>query len=64
MRKQKTDYELLAPKMRQPIHITYLAKYILKKTIEETKEVLDRGVEEGLFEEVKFNGYYKLKSNQ
>jgi hypothetical protein len=63
MRKQKSDYELLAPKMRQPIHITYLAKYILKKTIEETKEVLDRGVEEGLFEEVKFNGYYKLKSN-
>ena len=63
MRKQKTDFELLAPKMRQPIHITYLAKYILKKTIEETKEVLDRGVEEGLFEEVKFNGYYKLKSN-
>lgn len=63
MRKQKTEYELLAPKMRQPIHITYLAKYILKKTIEETKEVLDRGVEEGLFEEVKFNGYYKLKSN-
>jgi hypothetical protein len=62
MRKQKSDYELLAPKMRQPIHITYLAKYILKKTIEETKEVLDRGVEEGLFEEVKFNGYYQLKT--
>ena len=62
MRKQKTDYELLSPKMRQPIHITYLAKYILKKTIEETKEVLDRGVEEGLFEEVKSNGYYQLKT--
>lgn len=62
MRKQKSDYELLAPKMRQPIHITYLAKYILKKTIEETKEVLERGVEEGLFEEVKFDGYYQLKS--
>lgn len=62
MRKQKTDFELLAPKMRQPIHITYLAKYVLNKTIEETKQVLDRGVEEGLFEEVKFDGYYKLKS--
>lgn len=62
MRKQKTDFELLAPKMRQPIHITYLAKYVLNKTIEETKQVLDRGVEEGIFEEVKFDGYYKLKS--
>lgn len=62
MRKQKSDYELLAPKMRLPIHISYLANYVLKKSIEETKEVLDRGVEEGLFEEVKFDGYYKLKS--
>lgn len=62
MSKQKTDFELLAPKMRQPIHITYLAKYVLNKTIEETKQVLDRGVEEGIFEEVKFDGYYKLKS--
>jgi len=62
MRRQKSDFELLAPKMRQPIHITYLAKYILKKTIEETQEVINRGVDMGLFEEVKFNGYYKLKN--
>ena len=48
--------------MRQPIHITYLAKYILKKTIEETQEVINRGIQQGIFEEVKFNGYYKLKN--
>ena len=47
MRRQKSDFELLAPKMRQPIHITYLAKYILKKTLKETQEVIDRGVEQG-----------------
>lgn len=64
MRRQKSDFELLAPKMRQPIHITYLAKYILKKTLKETQEVINRGVEQGIFEEVKFNGYYKLKHQE
>lgn len=62
MRRQKSDFELLAPKMRQPIHITYLAKYILKKTLKETQEVIDRGIEMGLFELSKFDGYYKLKN--
>ena len=62
MRRQKSDFELLAPKMRQPIHITYLAKYILKNTLKETQEVIDRGIEMGLFELSKFDGYYKLKN--
>lgn len=62
MRRQKSDFELLAPKMRQPIHITYLAKYILKKTLKETQEVIDRGIEMGIFELSKFDGYYKLKN--
>ena len=62
MRRQKSDFELLAPKMRRPIHITYFAKYILKKTLKETQEVVDRGIEMGLFELSKFDGYYKLKN--
>jgi len=62
MRRNKTDLELLEGKLRQPIHISYLAKYVLKKSIEETQEVIDRGIEQGLFEEVKFDGYYKLKN--
>ena len=62
MRRNKTDLELLEGKLRQPIHISYLAKYVLNKTIEETQEIIDRGIEQGLFEEVKFEGYYKLKN--
>ena len=62
MRINKTDLQLLEGKLRQPIHISYLAKYVLKKSIKETQEVIDRGVEMGLFELSKFDGYYKLKS--
>lgn len=62
MRRNKTDLELLEGKLRQPIHISYLANYVLKKSIDETQQVIDRGVEMGLFEMTKFNGYYKLKS--
>jgi len=62
MRRNKTDLELLEGKLRQPIHISYLAKYVLNKTIEETQEVIDKGIEMGLFEQVKFEGYYKLKN--
>lgn len=61
MRINKTDLQLLEGKLRQPIHISYLAKYVLKKSIKETQEVIDRGVEMGLFELSKFDGYYKLK---
>ena len=62
MRRKKTDLELLEGKLRQPIHISYLAKHVLKKSVEETQEVINRGIEQGLFEEVKFEGYYKLKN--
>jgi hypothetical protein len=48
--------------MRQPIHINYLAKYVLKKSLVETQEIIDRGVEEGVFEEVNSKGYYRIKN--
>ena len=63
MKKQKTEFELLEGKLRLPIHISYIANYILKKSEEETKEVLNRGIDEGLFEESKHPGYYQLKNN-
>jgi hypothetical protein len=62
MMHNKSNFELLAGKMRQPIHINYLAKYVLKKSLAETQEIIDRGVEEGVFEEVNFKGYYRIKN--
>ena len=38
-------------KLRQPIHISYISKYILKLTDKETKEILDKLIDEGVIEE-------------
>lgn len=43
--------KLLNSKLRQPIHISYISKYILKMTEKETKEILDKLIEEGVIEE-------------
>jgi hypothetical protein len=42
--------KLLNSKLRQPIHISYISKYILKMTDKETKKILDEMIEEGLVE--------------
>jgi len=43
--------KLLNTKLRQPIHISYISKYILKITEKETKEILDELINEGVIEE-------------
>ena len=45
-------------KLRQPIHITYISKYILKKNIEETKKELDFLIESGIIVESKIAKEY------
>ena len=50
-------------KLRQPIHISYISKYILKKDLKETKEILENYMNEGLIEESKIaDGYYGVKN--
>ena len=50
-------------KLRQPIHISYISKYILKKDLKETKEILENYMNEGIIEESKIaDGYYGVKS--
>jgi len=50
-------------KLRQPIHISYISKYILKTNIKETKEVLEKYISEGIIEESKIaDGYYGIKN--
>jgi hypothetical protein len=43
--------KLLNTKLRQPVHISYISKYILKLTDKETKEILNKLIDEGVIEE-------------
>jgi hypothetical protein len=55
----KKQIKSLMDKLRQPIHITYISKYILKKDIDETKKQLDILISEGHIKESNLaNGYY------
>lgn len=49
----------LVNKLRRPIHITYISKYILKKSEEDTKKDLDILISDGLIKESEIaDGYY------
>lgn len=63
MMDQKTNKELMS-KLRQPIHIDYISKYILHKTIKESKEILVNLVNEGILEESKISKDYYVVKNQ
>jgi len=55
----KKQIKSLMDKLRQPIHITYISKYILKKDMDETKKQLDILISEGYIKESKLSqGYY------
>ena len=50
-------------KLRQPIHIDYISKYILKVDMDETKEILQKYIDEGIIEESNISdGYYGVKT--
>jgi len=54
--------KLLNTKLRQPVHISYISKYILKLTEKETKKILDKLIDEGVIEESSLSsGYYGNK---
>lgn len=50
-------------KLCQPIHISYISKYILKTDMKETKEILEKYISEGIIEQSKIaDGYYGVKN--
>ena len=54
--------KLLNSKLRQPVHITYISKYILKLSEKDTKKILDELINEGVLEESSLaTGYYVNK---
>jgi hypothetical protein len=55
----KRQIKSLMDKLRQPIHISYISKYILKLDEVETKKQLDMLISEGYIKESKLSqGYY------
>jgi hypothetical protein len=55
----KRQIKSLMDKLRQPIHINYISKYILKKNMDETKQQLEILMSEGYIKESKLSqGYY------
>jgi hypothetical protein len=55
--------KILMGKLRQPIHIDYISKYILKESIEETKDIINKLVEDNIIEESKYaKDYYVVKN--
>ena len=58
----KTQIKTLMDKLRQPIHINYISKYILKEDIDNTKKQLDILISEGFIKESEISeGYYVTK---
>jgi hypothetical protein len=53
----------LMSKLRQPIHIDYISKYILRIPEDETRVVLNKLMEENVIEESNYaKDYYVIKS--
>jgi hypothetical protein len=53
----------LLSKLRQPIHIDYIAKYILKVSEDDARIELNKLIEENIIEESKYaKDYYVIKS--
>ncbi len=50
-------------KLRQPIHIDYISRHIVKESIDETRKILDKLITEGVIEESKYSkDYYVIKN--
>jgi hypothetical protein len=53
----------LLSKLRQPIHIEYIAKYILKVSEDDARIELNKLIEENVIEESKYaKDYYVIKN--
>ena len=60
---EKKVTKTLMGKLRQPIHIDYISKYILKESIEETRSIINKLVEGNIIEESKYaKDYYVVKN--
>ena len=60
---EKKQFNMLLSKLRQPIHIDYISRHIVKESIDETRKILDKLITEGVIEESKYaEDYYVIKN--
>ena len=56
------EREMVLAKLRRPIHIGYISKYILRKSLQETKIEINQLIDEGVVEESGYaKEYYVIK---
>jgi len=61
----KTTMNKIEGKLRIPIHIKYIVDFIVKDSIEQTKKILDKLVDDNIVVEIENNkGFYMLSSNK
>jgi hypothetical protein len=56
--------KLLTGKLRQPIHIDYISRYIIQKPIEETIQIIHELVGQNILEESKYGKDYYVTKQQ
>jgi len=57
--------QLLFSKLRQPVHISYIAKYILKVEEKEALEILSKYIKAGeIIESPLSKGYYRISDKK
>ncbi len=57
--------QLLFSKLRQPVHISYIAKYILKLEEKEALQIIDNYIKTGeIIESPLSKGYYRISDKK
>ncbi len=65
MKKNTQTNNSILQKLRQPVHISYIAERIVQKDIFETQEIINEFVEDGLVVESEYGkGYNMLKKTK
>lgn len=57
------QYKLLTSKLRQPVHVSYISKYILKLSEKETLTILNKLIQRGEIKESEISEGYYVVSN-
>lgn len=57
--------KLLQSKLRRPIHITYISEHILRKDMDETRQLISKLMDDGyVFESETSKDYFYIKPNE